>query len=369
MTASEDSALVTVDTTAGSRSFNRFEFQLSQTLHMAIELYDTLNYLLVLDYYDDITLFDMDSKPLVVSYYQVKTSNNEITIDSAIEKGWISKLYAQLGRPEGWSVKELGLITNTPLEISYDLPLKDVSTKKKKRAQRHIEHLTSNSTAFTALHKSVQNRIIKDIANKQKISESDVDLTKFAHIRTVLTIEQHGNMVEKEMVDFLYEKYPRITVDTVKGIYSSMISLLTKKQTYESLPKNASFDAVKAYKGIQKDDFKRVIDKSILLSLPPFEDVFKYAQVEKELENILSLAYVKILTDTTNRADGSFPQLFSLTTEAVNNDLYNTKESVWEYALRIGENIREKNHILCIPYDSNYIAVLIICLLINESRK
>ena len=47
--------IVKVDTAAGSRSFNRFEMQVSQTLHMAIELYDSLNYLLVLDHYDDIT--------------------------------------------------------------------------------------------------------------------------------------------------------------------------------------------------------------------------------------------------------------------------------------------------------------------------
>ena len=46
--------VIKVDTATGSRSFNRLEMQVSQTLHMAIELYDSLNYLLVLDHYDDI---------------------------------------------------------------------------------------------------------------------------------------------------------------------------------------------------------------------------------------------------------------------------------------------------------------------------
>lgn len=62
---------------------------------MAIELYDSLNYLLILDHYDDITLFDLDTDPLAVSYYQMKTSEDTITIDSAISEGWIAKLYAQ----------------------------------------------------------------------------------------------------------------------------------------------------------------------------------------------------------------------------------------------------------------------------------
>lgn len=87
-----------VDTVAGSRSYNRLDIQISQTLHFAIELYDELNYLLILDHYDDITLFDLDADPLEVSYYQMKTSENTITIDSAINEGWLAKMYAQLNR-------------------------------------------------------------------------------------------------------------------------------------------------------------------------------------------------------------------------------------------------------------------------------
>jgi hypothetical protein len=71
---------------------------------MAIELYDSLNYLLILDHYDDITLFDLDADSLAVSYYQMKTSEDTITIDSAISEGWLAKLYAQFSRPEGWLV-------------------------------------------------------------------------------------------------------------------------------------------------------------------------------------------------------------------------------------------------------------------------
>ena len=36
---------VSIDIKAGSLTYNRFEMQLSQTLHMAIELYSDLNYL------------------------------------------------------------------------------------------------------------------------------------------------------------------------------------------------------------------------------------------------------------------------------------------------------------------------------------
>ena len=36
---------VSIDTTAGSRAYNRLDMQVSQTLQMAIELYDNMNYL------------------------------------------------------------------------------------------------------------------------------------------------------------------------------------------------------------------------------------------------------------------------------------------------------------------------------------
>lgn len=75
-----------LDKKSGSLAYNRFEMQISHTLHMAIELYPNLNYLLALDHYDDITLFDDDVIPETVSYYRMKTSEDSISIDTAISE-------------------------------------------------------------------------------------------------------------------------------------------------------------------------------------------------------------------------------------------------------------------------------------------
>ena len=99
---------------------------------MAIELYPNLNYLLVLDHYDDITLFDDDVLPETVSYYQMKTSEDSISIDTAISEDWIAKLYEQLSNPE-WFVKELGLITNCPLRVSVNFRMTMGNVIQKKR--------------------------------------------------------------------------------------------------------------------------------------------------------------------------------------------------------------------------------------------
>lgn len=356
-------ALVKLDTAAGSRSYNRLDMQVSQTLHMAIELYDDLNYLFVLDHYDDITLFDLDAEPLVVSYYQMKTSNDTITIDSAIKENWLAKLHTQLNRPEDWIVKELGLITNTPLKVSYK-----VISKKGKTRNKNMS-LSAERTSFSKLNQDVQARIKADIASKCGVSERQVDLSKFAHLRTTLTIDRHKDLVEKEMEDFLYEKYPRITVDTVKGIYSSLIDLLTKRQEYELLSGDDPFEQVRRHKGFSKVELTHVIDKAIMLSIPAFEDVMRFSGVEPKMQSTLSLPYVQILTDSNKPGDESFPRLFFETAEAMKKNPFDGNETSWEYGQQIGDMLIEKNPTLCIPYNRNYIGVLTICLLINESRR
>ena len=358
-----EKTLVKVDTVSGSRAYNRLDMQVSQTLHMAIELYDELNYLLVLDHYDDITLFDLEAEPLVVSYYQMKTSDEMITIDSAIRDDWLAKLHAQLSRPEDWIVKELGLITNTPLEVKYNL----ISEKGKKIPRE--ARLVSKRTPFIKLPQSVQDKIRSDIADKLHISENQVDLSKFAHLHTTLTNERHKDIVEKEMGDFLHEKYPRIKVDTVKAIYGTLIDLLTKRQEYERLPADAEFDEVKRYKGFTRTELSRVIDETILMSLPVFDDVMKYSGAGEEIKLRLSLPYVQILTDSNNRDDESFRKLFQIIKDVIEHTPYDASISLWEYGQHIGAMIQEKEPTLGILYNEDYIAVLVICIKINESRR
>lgn len=352
-----------VDTAAGSRSYNRLDMQVSQTLHMAIELYDSLNYLLILDHYDDITLFDLDSDPLAVSYYQMKTSEDTITIDSAISEGWLAKLHAQFSRPEGWLVKELGLITNTPLEIKYTL------VSEKGRKFKRTNKLSADHTAFTKLHQSIQDRIRTDIAEKRGIPANQVDLSKFAHLHTTLTIERHKDIVEKEVQDFLYEKYPRIAVDTVKGIYSSLVDLLTKRQEYEHVPEDAGLDEVKRHKGFTKTELTRVIDKAIMLSLLTFEEVQKISGVGPEMYTTLSFPYVQILTDSNKKHDESFPTLYNATLEEMKKNPFDGQGTPWEYGQAIGQGVHKRVPLLKTVYNEDYIAILTICLLINETRR
>ena len=355
--------LIKVDTNAGSRSFNRFEMQVSQTLHMAIELYDSLNYLLILDYYDDITLFDLDSEPLAVSYYQLKTSEGTITIDSAINENWIAKLYAQLSRPECWLVKELGLITNTPLEVKYK-----VEGQKKQKLERS-DKLKAKRTPFSRLNPVVLERIRIDIAEKFGIKPDDVDLSKFAHLRTTLSVTSHRDLAEKEMSDFLYGKYPKITVETAKGIYAAMIELLSRRQSYETLSEDEELQVVWKHKGVTRDDFDRVIDQAISISIPEFDDIKDLLKPREGDKALVSLAYVTIAADSNKRNNQSFYELFHIAQEVMKDQPFIGNKTVWDYCQEVAKKIEMKDPLLCAPYDGLYIPTLVTCLLINEARR
>lgn len=355
--------LVKVDTDSGSRSFNRFEFQLSQSLHMAIDLYDQINYLLILDHYDDITVFDLDSEPLAVSYYQVKTSDGTITIDSAIKDGWISKLYAQMQRPENWLVKELGLITNVPLTVNFT-----AHSKKRKVDASGSDRYDAPKTSFTKFSKPVQDKLKDDIAEHCGVSRDSVDLSKFAHLHTTLSIDRHKDLTEKEMSDFLYEKYPLIKIDTVKAIYSTVIALLTRQQSNERMPDDATLDDVRKYKGFSKEDFKRVINKSILMSMPSFDDVKRIIGTASDPAKI-SLPYVTILADSNNRGNETFSNLFNETVKLIDQKPFVNYKTAWDYAQELDGELRKQQPILCVSFSENYIAVLVICIIINLTRK
>lgn len=348
---------VSIDTKAGSRSYNRFEMQISQTLHMAIELYSNLNYLFVLDHYDDITLFDNDISPEIVSYYQMKTSEDSISIDTAISQDWIAKLYEQLSNP-AWIVKELGLITNSPLKVI--VKFKDDNGKQHTEETKY----TAECTPFLNFNQLMIDKLKEDIATKKGITTKEVDLTKFVHMRTTLSIPKHREIVEQEMSDFLLGQYPRITIESAKTIFSAMIELLSRRQAYETLDKNASFAAVRQKKGVSKSDFSRVIEESIYISVPEFREIEKWMEYSENEKMNAALEYTKILSDIQGNSE-SFAALYRQVRTACNSNPRNDEEPVKTYCKRICGTLTNKNPI----YNKTYVGVLIASILINEWRR
>lgn len=355
--AKQNKKVVSIDTKAGSLAYNRFEMQVSQTLHMAIELYSDLNYLLVLDHYDDITLFDNDLSPETVSYYQMKTSEDSISIDTAISEDWVAKLYEQLSNP-AWIVKELGLITNCPLKVTVKY--------KDDRGKQHEENkkYTAERTPFLSFNPLMLDKIKADIANRNDISAEDVDLSKFVHMRTTLSIPKHREIVEQEMSDFLQGKYPRITVESAKTIFGAMMDLMSQRQSYEALDKNASFAEVRQKKGVSRADFSRIIEESMYISVPTFQEIAEWMGYSEEEKPNAALEYTKVLPDVQSKSE-SFAVLYRQVRNACQANPQTGEESVKDYCGRVYGVLPSKNPI----YNKTYVGILVASILINEWRR
>lgn len=81
------------DVVSGSMAYNRLSMQISQSMLFIVDIFDDFDdFLLTLDYFDDITVFENGNMDGNVSYYQLKT-DEKVTITSIINKKWLHKLY------------------------------------------------------------------------------------------------------------------------------------------------------------------------------------------------------------------------------------------------------------------------------------
>ena len=357
MTRKKKTPAIKNDKQAGSLAYNRLDMQVSQTLHMAIELYSTLDYLFVLDYYDDISVFDCESDPSTVSYYQLKTNEESISISAALSEDWFAKLYHHLEDSQ-WLVNELGLITNCPLKITS--AFKDEYGKTK----YHTTSYTAERTPVDHFNANTISAIKKDIAAKLHIPESEVDLSKFVHMRTTLSIPKHSEIVEQAVNDFLHSKHPKISLELAKTIFTTMMELLRKRQSYELLGEDASFEEVRNKKGFSRNDFNRIIDTALVLAIPPFSEIQDYMDYRGDTKYKASFEYSKILEDIQNQ-QVSFLALFEKLYTSISENPINSDETLLTYTDRIVELNSDKRTV----YSKEYQQVLVACLQINEWRK
>ncbi|KAF5031054.1 hypothetical protein DSECCO2_631750 [anaerobic digester metagenome] len=287
----------------------------------------------------------------------MKTSEDSISIETAISEDWLAKLYEQLSNPE-WLVTELGLVTNSPLKIVVNFIGHD--------GERHRQEqlCTSEKTSFLEFNPIVIEKIKADIAERKGISPADVDLSKFVHMRTTLSIPKHREIVEQEMSCFLQFQYPRITVDSAKAIFSTMMDLLARRQSYELLNKSACFSEVREKKGVSKDDFSRIIEEAMLISIPQFMEVqrlFDYSESNKEKA---ALEYTSMLADFQSKSE-SFTAIFLKTRDLCMKNPRGESESIEDYCKRVYNLIPVKTPI----YNHVYVSILVACILINEGRR
>jgi len=336
---------ITIDKTSGSMAYNRLDMQISQAVLLSIQVFTNLDFLLVMDYYDDISLFDDSENPNSVSYYQMKTSEEHFTFNTIIKEEWIDKLYEHINNPQ-YLITELGLITNCSI-VETESPRKEYKLAK---------------TNFSSFNENTQKKIVKDIASHFNLSKDKVDLSKFVHIKTDLTINKHKDLAESEFANFIYKDYPTISYDSIKVIYQSLITLLTKKQEFENSGNDETFENIRKNKGVSKSDIQEIIKHSLLIRIPEFDTLDRALNLNNDEKPNYALEFSKILADS-NRKSNIFYELVEKIDYLIHqNDIHQNEEFI-NYAKRIS-NLVTKN----ILFSNEYLILLITCIYINNQE-
>lgn len=340
------------DTRSGSLAYNRLDMQVSQAIHMAVEMFQNLDYLLVLDHYDDITIFDSEKSPAVVSYYQMKSHEEAITISSVIREEWLPKLYLHL-KNETWNIEELGLITPCVLKIT---------ASSKDNIKEQI--LSNEKTSFLKMDSVTLKKIKQDISTALSIPIDKIDLSKFVHMRTTLTIAKHREMAEQNLNVFLRGKYPHITLEMAKTIFNTFVELLSQRQACEQLDETSDFETVRKYKGVSKNDITRIIDNAMIVCIPTYEEIQQWTGYCESEKRELSLAYFQVFIDEQKKI-GTQRELFRKTAEYIFCNPKENSESIIEYAKRVAAALKGLPPI----YSDLYMLVVVTSILINDWRR
>ena len=168
------------------------------------------------------------------------------------------------------------------------------------------------------------------------------------------------------MGDFLYNKYHDIKVETIKTIFNSVIAILTKRQGYEKLSEDASFENIKSNKGFSKTNFDEIIKTAIRINIPSFKDII---QLNLNFdESTLSLAYVKILADN-NENSISYQKMFNDLYGIIEQNSKNQNETIFEYVNKCKKIFEEQYPLsIYIEKSSVYIELIIIIIILNKQQ-
>ena len=234
--------------------------------------------------------------------------------------------------------------------------------------KRERKLFTSEKTSFLEFNPVTISKIKEDIAKKKGIDVDSVDLTKFFHIRTTLSIPRHREIVEQEMGDFLHRKYPRITMDSVKTIFGAMMDILTRRQQYELLDDSASFSEVRNKKGVSKRDFERVIEEAMLISIPTFEEISRVLSFQEDDKYKASYEYTLILSDAQTKSE-TFTSLFKKVRAMMKENKRGAEKSLKQYSEELCKKLYSVHPDIELIYNKTYISILIACITISEMRR
>lgn len=248
---------------AGSRTKNRLTIQISYAMQLIMEYY-SMDYVILMDYIEDVTIIENPNDPSGLHLYQVKTksTDKQYALSTVIKDEWFQKLYKNAHKYEGY-VNEAAVVCNT-----------DVVNKQ-------VNVFTNKKTNLSDMKENPNvKKIIETIAKDMDISEEEVDLSQFFFIKSNLSTKGHKDEVEHQFENFLLKEDPNLQVATARAIFKTIYDDLDYKFNWELDENCTDITEIFKMKGVNSTEINDAISTGLAIQLPDTNKLFDLFDVK-----------------------------------------------------------------------------------------
>lgn len=340
---------------SGSRSSNRFDFQKDWAITKLIELHKSKeDYLLVMDYFDDVVVFDSAETPTNVSFFQVKTRGNNWTISRLLErkKGKDGPLLSIIGKMYECKMQfpkhtlSLNFVTNAKFSVML---------KEKEKG------LGKETICFNDINDKELEKIVKQIRDEHLLEEEPDFLEITFYQKDNLNIDDRETYVTGKLSHFLEELNPEGTFK-ISLVYKTLFDEIKRKNNYEG--EINDFETLAKHKGISKPYFSSIVSE--FTKSNKVEKAWQMIQTKLNSENVpmleifeLSNTWDTYHVEKIDRANLRLQELkksISRIVESHRSENFGLFYS--EFVLKVYGIFQEKNNEEL--YSEHYIKVIII---------
>lgn len=255
---------------SGAMAANRFAYQVNWGLKKLLELESNdEDYIMVLDYHDDIVVCNSDKNKDYIDFYQIKTNS---------VGNW--NLKAICGKPKQKkkdSKDEVEVVTNSS-ESNLSFVAKLILHTRKFEDSRKLYFVTNSRLSnkiygkgdefveFEKLENDIQIKIKENV--KEEIGDVDDEIfKKLVFVQNQMSVNDYENTMMGALARFLSDKYKTFT--DVSEVYYNIISMMNCKTKHES--SNYTTDDLLKCKSISHTEFRNYLEEVAIL--PTFKDI------------------------------------------------------------------------------------------------
>lgn len=336
---------------AGPRSSNRFDYQKNWAICKLLELHSAdEDFLMVLDYHEDIVVFDQEISPTSAEFYQIKTSTSaNWTIgrltkqkNSLHDSSIINKLYTcYLNFSD--ETRALHFVSNQPIRaIAKD------STKRSTFHKVCFNELCSNDK-----------EAIRDASVDPSSNQTDlVGLKKITLSDCALHLVGHDTYTKGKLVEYFDKCYPGFALE-IPLVHKTIFDEVRKKTNYEEECRHKS--DLLLNKSIGKSDFDQIVN--IVTSSKSRDERWPEIQSMLHAEGMPNLAILKVKFEwqkfIIDDMDASNEALNELKSQLVKSIIIHLKSGYTDTLIALSNDLIDELEVDEMMYTKFYVLALV----------